>query len=88
MYLCSFSVSSIFSVITEVIYFKLDRCDFKCFNGKCIDIDMICDGNKDCGDEGEDESTEKCKFKKSMLFYVLRFREFIKEMIEFLIGLC
>ena len=49
---------------------------------------MICDGNKDCGDEGEDESTEKYGFTKSMLFYVLRFREFIKEMIEFMIGLC
>ena len=49
---------------------------------------MICDGNKDCGDEGEDESTEKCGFKKTMLFYVLRFREFIKEMVEFMIELC
>ena len=86
--LCSFIISSIFSLIKEAIRFKLGRCDFKCFNGKCIDDDMTCDGIKNCGDKGDDKSKEKCGFKTCVLFYVLRFREFIRKMVELMIGLC
>ena len=66
--LCSFIISSMFSLIKEAIRFKLGRCDFTCFNGKCVDDDMICDGIKNCGDKGEDESKENVDLKHACYF--------------------
>ncbi|XP_078585569.1 uncharacterized protein LOC144867472 [Branchiostoma floridae x Branchiostoma japonicum] len=28
---------------------------YECNNGNCIDPNLVCDGHKDCGDEGDDE---------------------------------
>lgn len=34
--------------------------EFQCKSGKCIDGTLICDGVKDCRDDGSDETFELC----------------------------
>lgn len=35
--------------------------EFQCKSGECIDNTLVCDGIKDCRDDGSDETFEQCR---------------------------
>jgi hypothetical protein len=47
--------------IPLICAFTFRSSEFQCKSGKCIDGTLVCDGIKDCHEDGSDETFEQCR---------------------------
>jgi hypothetical protein len=62
VYFFFYSISSLCSPLLHIslCVFTCRSSEFHCKSGKCIDNSLVCDGIKDCLDDGSDETPEQC----------------------------
>ncbi|XP_015200656.2 complement factor I [Lepisosteus oculatus] len=52
------------TIATVNCYNRIKNCtnfEFRCVNGKCIDLNRTCDGTNDCGDRSDEVCCKKCR---------------------------